>query len=790
VRLAFRRRGSVIVLALLGLGVACKHEPPPPAAIASTDAPADAPALEAEAKPAPRAPERALWFADGPGREAILARERGDHDVAIAQLEILLAQQDLSADDRAAAQWLRGLEDVRLGLHAAAADRFAEARKCDALASVEPRLRALEAQARLDGGDPAAALELAGGVALRKGSPLADDLRVIEADARLRTDDVAGARKAYEAYLAQHPAGGRRYEVAVKLARSLARSEAVADLRRAVELYEELVMSVPLSDFGEEAERALPKLRTRAGISRSAADAGAFTRRSALARIEAMIDRGRYTAAVKAVDELVKRAGVKPYERCQALFAKGTAVFKQRERAKARPHFEAAAQACAKTTDADARTIAVKAGYQAARGRYAEGKHEQAARAFEKLAKDHADHSYADDAWVLAGESWAEHGDDAKARAAWRKGLELRGDMREESRRRLLVAAFAAGDDAEALKLADGGLAEKGLVPVERAKLHYFRGRALARAGEAEEARAAWLAAIEVAPLDYPSLQSIGRLREAGDEAALARAGALLGAGAEAAQKSAVPAAEGAEPALVLARLGLGEWAQEELRAADVGGWPAVAVLNQAGLYAGAQKLLASMGAGWRADPPKGEAAARWRLAHPQPFLEIVVEGEPRLGVPAWLTYAIMQTESRFDPRATSYAGARGLIQLMPSTAKTVAVQAGVELGDEERLYVPTVNLELGMHHLGRLVARFGGGDAGVALAIPSYNAGAGAVEKWLDERRAWDLDVFIEGIPYDETRKYTQSVLGRWLAYRVLYGEGDDPLGRAPYLDLKLPAA
>jgi soluble lytic murein transglycosylase len=166
------------------------------------------------------------------------------------------------------------------------------------------------------------------------------------------------------------------------------------------------------------------------------------------------------------------------------------------------------------------------------------------------------------------------------------------------------------------------------------------------------------------------------------------------------------------------------------------------------------------------------------------------VEGEPRLGVPAWLTYAIMQTESRFDPRATSYAGARGLIQLMPSTAKTVAVQAGVELGDEERLYVPTVNLELGMHHLGRLVARFGGGDAGVALAIPSYNAGAGAVEKWLDERRAWDLDVFIEGIPYDETRKYTQSVLGRWLAYRVLYGEGDDPLGRAPYLDLKLPAA
>jgi soluble lytic murein transglycosylase len=647
----------------------------------------------------------------------------------------------------------------------------------------------LEAQARLDAGDPKAALALVDGIAA-KDSPLADDLRVLEADARLRTDDITGARAAYERYLADHSAGPRRYEVAVKLARSLAKSETVAELKRAVTLFEELVVAVPLSDFGEEAAKELPKLRERAGLVRSAKDAGAFARRAALARIEALVERGRYRQAVKAVEELVKKPGIQPVERCQALFAKGTAVFKQRERAKARPHFEAAMAACGKATDADARTIAVKAAYQAARGRYAEGKHKEAAAAFEKIANDHRDHSYADDAWVLAGESWGEHKDDDKARAAWRKALDLRGDMREEARRRLLVAAFAAGDDAEALKLADGGLKEKGLSAVERGKLEYFRGRALARTGKNEDARAAWLAAIESAPLDYPSLQSIARLRESGDEAALAKARELLGAGEAEAKAAATKPTPGAEAAFVLARLGLGEWAQEELRAADVGGWPAVAVLNQAGLYAGGQKLLARMATSWRADPPRGEARTRWQLAHPQPFLEIVGTSEPRLGVPTWLTYAIMQTESRFDPRATSWAGARGLIQLMPSTAKSVAEQAGVELGNDERLYIPTVNLEIGMHHLGRLVARFGGGDGGVALAIPSYNAGAGAVEKWLDQRRAWDLDVFIEGIPYDETRKYTQSVLGRWLAYRVLYGEGDDPLARAPYLELKLPAA
>ena len=156
------------------------------------------------------------------------------------------------------------------------------------------------------------ALALVKGVDVPKGSPLADDLRVIEADALARTDDVAGARAAYERYLADHSGGSRRYEVTVKLARSLAKSTIVADQRRAVALYEELAIAVPLSDFGEEATRVLPQLREKAGIERSAADRSAFDRRAALARIEAMVERGRYAQARKAVDELIKRPGVKP----------------------------------------------------------------------------------------------------------------------------------------------------------------------------------------------------------------------------------------------------------------------------------------------------------------------------------------------------------------------------------------------------------------------------------------------------------------------------------------------
>ena len=146
-----------------------------------------------------------------------------------------------------------------------------------------------------------------------------------------------------------------------------------------------------------------------------------------------------------------------------------------------------------------------------------------------------------------------------------------------------------------------------------------------------------------------------------------------------------------------------------------------------------------------------------------------------------------MQTESRFDPGAVSWAGARGLVQLMPATAKDLAQRAGIELSSGD-VHDPEINLELGMRYLARLTARFGGGPGAEALAVPSYNAGAGAVDRWLTARGEQDLDLVIEAIPYDETRKYVQAVMGRWMAYRWLYAEGP-AAERVPLLPLKTPS-
>lgn len=782
-----RTRPLPRVLALALLLAACRSETgtPPPLYTAAGDSGAEAPPPPTERPGEPvAAPHRDLWFPAGPGRDAILARERGDHEGAVALLDGLLADPATAADDRGAALYLRALEDIRAGRHGAAAERLADARKAPGLAALDARLRLLEAQALLDSGQAGAALEVLSQVPVE--GAIAGAALIATADARQRTSDRAGARDAYERFLRDFEKSPRRHEARMKLARMLAAGTDPAELRRALELYERVALDVPLSDFGQEATAALPDLEARLGGPRALAAQLEAGRQRALARLKDLLDRGRYEALLKEADAFLRTAKLPHLDRCQALFLKASAVFKQRKRADARPKYEVAAGECKKAGDQDTE---VRARYQAGRGRYAEGAYEKAARDFEALARDYPAHSYADDALVLAGESWAEADDHERERQAYERALAIGGDMAAEARRRLIVRAFVDKRFTDALELTDRGLEAPPADLVERAKLHYYRGRSLQRLGRDADAAAAWEEALRQAPLSYPAIQALSRLRDLGDDP-LARGLAALQTPGAAVVDLGLPPVPAARRARLLASLGLGEDAQAELQDAGVGGWPAAAVLTQAGLFAESQRLIGALGGAWRQSPPVGETRRLWELAHPLAFEEIIRTGEPGRQVPPLLTFAIMQTESRFDPQATSWAGARGLVQLMPGTAKDLAQKAGISDYSSARLYDPSFNLDLGMLYLGKLVARYGGGDAAVALAIPSYNAGAGAVDRWLGERGDLDLDLFIESIPFDETRKYTQSVLERWLVYRWVHAESEQkPADRVPYLPLAVPS-
>jgi soluble lytic murein transglycosylase len=146
-----------------------------------------------------------------------------------------------------------------------------------------------------------------------------------------------------------------------------------------------------------------------------------------------------------------------------------------------------------------------------------------------------------------------------------------------------------------------------------------------------------------------------------------------------------------------------------------------------------------------------------------------VTRAASRIGVDPYLLAAVIREESRFDPQALSGAGAYGLMQLMPETARTAAGSLGLLPPDRGALADPGTNVLLGAAVLKGELVRFGRLD----LALAAYNAGPGAVRRWLRERAAPDQDSFIESVPYPETRAYVKAVLRSWGIYRWLYREG-----------------
>lgn len=770
----------------LGLAVlaACRtQDPPPPLAVEGTTAPAE----NATADPAPSPPRtEGPWFVEGPGAQAMALRAQDNHAAALEVLARVAAAE--GSADAAAVALLTADSQVAVAKDGAdylrAADAFATARAHEALAALGEALRVREAQARLDASDPEAALALLQGMQVSSDSGVGPELWLVRADAAARTGAVEAAVADYKRYL-DDASADRKHEARAKLARVLEATGDGTAQREAAGLWAKLVIDVPLSDYADEARKALDA-GAKARLQWTAKERRQAQRDETLATLQAQLKRRQYSKVEKAAHKEAARSGLPADYLCELRYLEGSAIFKQRQRPRARPVFEKAAKSCAKAKNVD---LQVKTRYQAARGRYSQGQYKSAAKAFEALAKDFAKHSYADDAWIKAGEAWASHGDEVAARKAYEAALARHpdGDMRHEARRRAVLLAFSDSPQA-ALDTVERMLASRGVGDDERAKLLYFRARARARSKQdAGSVRADLLASLELRPLSYTGLQALSRLHEMSPEAYAEGMAKLEVAGeAPPAPSLALPgtAPDAEARAKLWSRLGFGDLAWQELRAVGIGGWPAAALLTQAGDFPAAQRRLADLGTGWRSVPPHANNRAHWELAHPRPFRELIDAGEAKHDVPPALTFAIMQTESRFDPNVVSWAGARGLVQLMPATAADLASRAGIKLGAGD-LFEPRINLDLGMSYLGRLASRFGGGPGGAALAAPSYNAGAGSVDKWLAARGSWDFDLFIEAIPYDETRRYTQSVMGRWFAYRWLYGRDE---ARVPHLPSATP--
>ncbi len=168
---------------------------------------------------------------------------------------------------------------------------------------------------------------------------------------------------------------------------------------------------------------------------------------------------------------------------------------------------------------------------------------------------------------------------------------------------------------------------------------------------------------------------------------------------------------------------------------------------------------------------PKPERTdLRWRLVYPIDYYDEIQRYAGAVGNDAPLMLALVREESYFNPEAQSAVGAKGLMQLMPATAKEISAYYGYGLVSEDELYKPELNIKIGNTYYAQLRSMLNGLDIS---AIAAYNGGIGSIGRWKKNLNYADTDEFVEQIPYPETKNYVKKVFRSYWNYLRIYIDG-----------------
>jgi soluble lytic murein transglycosylase len=739
--------------------------PPPDAEKASQAEPAQAwvelqnpafpepPAPVAQPRPEPgrRFTEAELtpYFATGRLADAKAAFDRGHY----ARVRTLLSTEGSAPPVR----YLRALAAVRAEDHAAAAEEMA------ALARVYPALadRCLThgGLAREALGQWEAAAELFRQVP--ETSKLFPDARLGLARVLRKKGDAAGAAAALESLAVRGaPSWGRDLgaEALLGLA-DLARARKDAAAERSA--LERLWGAHPFSPLAKQAEARLK------GKPRST--------EALVSRGEALVDAHRNKQGMEVLQPLLAGLALPEPLACRAHFAFGKALRKERRHTEASAALAPVAQRCA-DPDLKARALYVLGSSRSIvdlpRG----------VETYLTLARDFPTHSFADDALFYAADLQVKLGqlDAALERLEELARLYPGGDFASEALFKAFWIRRTRGEVGPALQVLD--TIERTLADAEETydveRARYWRARTLQEGGRAREAADLFERVAVEHPATYYGLMARQRALEL-EPGRRERLAEQLRFPVKAASPWPLHAGPlTADPhfqaGVELLRLGFGEAVAGELLAAKRAGAPPesmrllVHLLSRAGDERSAHavaRLSLRRDLSGRITP---ETRAVWEIAYPLAFRDLVTRHCETAKLDADLLQALMREESALDPKALSWAGALGLTQLMPSTARGVAKELKLKLRSTDELLQPDLNIRLGSHYLGSLVRRFSGERA---YALASYNAGAGAVNRWRADRPELPLDAWVEEIPIAETRGYVKRVLRSYNTYQLLYG-------------------
>ncbi|QRK05840.1 transglycosylase SLT domain-containing protein [Archangium violaceum] len=157
---------------------------------------------------------------------------------------------------------------------------------------------------------------------------------------------------------------------------------------------------------------------------------------------------------------------------------------------------------------------------------------------------------------------------------------------------------------------------------------------------------------------------------------------------------------------------------------------------------------------------------------YPRAFASAVESEASRYKVSPFFVWAIMRRESAFRPEVASAADARGLMQVIPPTARAIAKKLAEPEPAPAELFSPSLSIRYGAWYLSQLMKRF----SHPALAAAAYNAGPDAAVKWVRQKGSLPLDLFVEEIPFRETRGYVKQVLADLYLYQSFYGKDATP--------------
>jgi soluble lytic murein transglycosylase len=353
------------------------------------------------------------------------------------------------------------------------------------------------------------------------------------------------------------------------------------------------------------------------------------------------------------------------------------------------------------------------------------------------------------------------------------------GDQRTEALFRVAMLHMTRGEWVLAEGLLDRIVA---LSPDDQhwataGRAEYFRARVAEKEGHAEDARNRYREVLSRHPFAYYMAQAYARLAESD----VSLATRTLAAAFAHEEESAFLSSRHAEletpafaRACALLEVGDVDLARRELSLAgatrdDVDpevAWTVALLYDRAGApevgHAFARQKLRD----YLTHYPVGAWRTKWEIAYPRAFDDLVVQDSTASGIPVALTWAIMREESDFVADAKSGSNAFGLMQIIVPTAKGVARGTGLPF-DEASLKQPRISVALGARLLGQLRSAF---PDNPTLAIAAYNGGGGAVGRWITARGDEDFDLWVEEIPWEETRGYEKRVLSSEAAYAYLY--------------------